>query len=203
MRPIGSPANAPMRPPASAASVPARPSAPVATGYIAQRLAGAAPSQAAATLLPSPRAPAPGLATATANPPAAVARDEPLVHDADTEARWRQVLDGINARKRLLGAFLEESHFLGCGEQTLVVAMDDLHRAVIEEKDNRALLTDEVRRVFGQPLSVRCATLDAAGPLAQRPTLEETQAMVARTLAWFGGEAAHPEDRRAAEGNAG
>ena len=137
------------------------------------------------------------------NPPVAAARDEPLVCDADTEARWRQVLEGINARKRLLGAFLEESHFLGRGDQTLVVAMDDLHRAVIEEKDNRALLTEEVRRVFGQPLAVRCATLDAAGPLAQRPTLEETQAMVARTLAWFGGEAARPEDRRAAEGNAG
>ena len=59
------------------------------------------------------------------------------------------------------------------------------------------------RRVFGQPLAVRGAPLDSAGPIAQRPTMEQTQAMVAKTLAWFGGEAAPPDNRRAAEGNAG
>ena len=43
-------------------------------------------------------------------------------------------------RKRMLGAFLEESRVhRGSRGSTLVIAMDDLHRAVVEEKENRAL----------------------------------------------------------------
>ena len=102
---------------------------------------------------------------------------------------WRAALVAIHERKRLLGAFLEESHCLGRAGDRLHVAMDDLHRAVIEEKDNRQIVSEELRRAFGADVMLQWAPLEAAPPEAQRPSEEKTQAMVAKTLEWFGGEA--------------
>jgi DNA polymerase-3 subunit gamma/tau len=136
-------------------------------------------------------------APAGAAPAAAVAvQDEPIVRDAESEQRWREVIAAVNKRKRLLGAFLEESIFVGRAGAELVVAMDDLHGAVVEEKDNRALLAEEVRSVFGEDAVMRCAPLAAAGDLARGPSPEQTQAMVQRTLLWFRSEAVPPKERK-------
>jgi hypothetical protein len=117
--------------------------------------------------------------------------DEPLDQGAEVQAKWRDALASINQRKRLLGAFLEESTFLGVGGGRIVVCMDDLHRAVVEEKDNRTIVADEVRRAFGD-VTLHCAPLGAAGPPPERPSEEQTEAMVAKTLAWFGSDAPAP-----------
>ena len=164
------------RPPAATAF---RPPSPVATAPMSARPA------------PAPRpivaAPAP-LAEATTTTALA---DEPLDQSAEVQAKWREALASINQRKRLLGAFLEESTFLGAGGGRVVVCMDDLHRAVVEEKDNRTIVADEVRRVFGE-VTLHCAPLGAAGPLPERPSEEQTEAMVAKALAWFGSDAPAP-----------
>jgi hypothetical protein len=126
----------------------------------------------------------------------AVADDEsaPLL-DERVQGCWRDVLASINARKRMLGAFLEESRFLGVSGSTLVLATDDLHRAVIEENENKKLLAEEVRRAFGQPLELLCG----GGPAAQAPpsTSEpmDVQSMIDRAVAWFDGEKVAPAER--------
>ena len=164
------------RPPAATAFRPPPP--PVTTAPLAPKPVLSAPRPIAA-------APAPAAETATA------LADEPLDQGAEVQAKWRDALASINQRKRLLGAFLEESTFLGAGGGRIVVCMDDLHRAVVEEKDNRTIVADEVRRVFGE-VTLHCAPLGAAGPLPERPSEEQTEAMVAKALAWFGSDAPAP-----------
>src|SRR5262249_47141121 len=91
------------------------------------------------------------------------------------------------ARKRMLGAFLEEARLLSVTAQGIVVAMDDLHRAVVDEKENRALLASEVARVFGRTLAIECAPF-AVAAVAQRPSEQDLKPMIDRTIAWFEGE---------------
>jgi DNA polymerase-3 subunit gamma/tau len=159
-------------PAATAAATPAPPTAPRAART-------PAPPPAAA---PSPMAP--GVA-------ATVLEAEP----AAVEELWRQVLARVNQRKRLLGAFLEEGFLLGRSEGSIVLAMGDLHRSVVQEKENQGILAEEVVRAFGPGTQVRCEPLAAAGEAARTPTPEETKQMVAKTLEWFGGEAVPPRRR--------
>jgi hypothetical protein len=144
-----------------------------------------------------------GYAARPAPAPAAAAEavgiaEEPLAVDPDAERCWHAVIAGLNARKRVLGAFLEESRFAGIAGDALVLQLDDLHRAVVEEKENRALIADEVRRAFGRPLALRCtATETAAAP--RRPTLDEVKPMIDQAIAWFQGEVV---ERRVRNGEA-
>src|SRR5439155_540888 len=133
--------------------------------------APARPAPARVTLPPATstgslaaRAAAPGVATV------ATLADEPMDCSAGVEERWREVLAAINRRKRLLGAFLEESVFLGRASDRVVVAMDDLHRAVVEEKDNRGIVTEELRRAFGEERTLLCSPEDALGQNRDRQT---------------------------------
>jgi hypothetical protein len=120
--------------------------------------------------------------------------EHPVELDEATQRCWQETLVRINARKRMLGAFLEESRFLGCAEGKILMAMDDLHRAVVEEKENRALVAEELLRAFGRPLELRCLPADPS-EMPQKPAAGEVKEMVARTVAWFGGEAVAPADR--------
>lgn len=162
---------------ASASYAPPRPAPPTA--------APPAPAPAMAT--------APAAATATLVEPAVVATaDAPVLDDA-AEQSWRAVLDGINARKRMLGAFLEESRFAGVLGDRAVIAMDALHRAVIEEKDNRAMLEEELARVFGRRMVLASVPPSGAGvapaPVRRVPTAEDVRPMIEKTMAWFDAEA--------------
>ena len=125
--------------------------------------------------------------------PAATLEGE-VVRGEETERCWCETLAGINARKRMLGAFLEESRFVGLVGDALVVAMDDLHRTVVEEKENRALVQDEAKRAFGRALALRCAPLDSPLP-RRRPALEDVAPMVERAIEFFQGEAIEPQRR--------
>ena len=86
----------------------------------------------------------------------------------------------------MLGAFLEESRFLGLAGGALVLAMDDLHRAVVEEAENRALLLAEIRTAFGRPIELRCAPLAEAGLAAPQPL--DFRPMIDQAIAWFQGD---------------
>ncbi len=116
-----------------------------------------------------------------------------LVHDAEVERGWMQAVAGINGRKRMLGAFLEESTMLGLAGDTLVLSMDELHRAVVEESGNRTLLVEEVQRAFGRPLQVRC-TAAVTGP--PRPVQDDdVKPMIDRAIAFFDGDVIEREGR--------
>jgi DNA polymerase-3 subunit gamma/tau len=166
---------------ASAAPPPARPAPP--GGPVARYAHAVAPQPGRPPA--AQQAPAAGAtlaATATVAGPAepGVERDEAI------ENCWRETLRGLNGVKRMLGAFLEESQFLGLAGETLVLAMDDLHRTVVEEKDNRALLATEVQRAFGRSLALRC--VPPVGEPPARPAVSDVRPMVDQAIAWFQGD---------------
>ena len=109
--------------------------------------------------------------------------------------RWREALEAVNGSKRMLGAFLEECHFLGLAGETLVLAMDDLHRAVVEESENRAILAAEVRRAFGRSLALRFVPPVPEAP--RRPAPEDVRPLVDQAIAWFQGDVIEGTGRRA------
>jgi hypothetical protein len=116
-----------------------------------------------------------------------------LVHDVEVERGWIRAVAGVNGRKRMLGAFLEESTMLGIAGDMLVLSMDGLHRAVVEEAGNRTLLVEEVSRAFGRPLEVRCTAAVAPPP---RPLLDsDVKPMIDRAIAWFDGDVIERESR--------
>jgi hypothetical protein len=140
--------------------------------------------------------PAPDRAGATAGggAPAGVAAgatataeaEEPAEHSPELESRWRDVLGGINQRKRMLGAFLEACRFVGRAGVEVRVAMDDLRRVVVEEQENRALIGEEVRRAFGDECVLRCVTT-ATTPV--REVVASHAPLVDQAIEWFQGEA--------------
>jgi hypothetical protein len=106
---------------------------------------------------------------------------------ADGPARWASLVARINEKKPLLGAFLADSVFVSVDGQALVVAMDDLHRAVVEDKENRALVAAEIPRLFGRAYDLRCVAPQER-TARRRPTHEEIQPAIERAIAWCDGE---------------
>ena len=161
--------------PEAPAASPTRPGAPVAGGA-APRNAAPAPAAAAA----APRVePAPGI------PPRSAATAT-LERDERVESCWREAIAATNLKKRMLGAFLEESRLVGLGNGELVVAMDDLHRTVVEEKENRALVVEAIARAFNRPLGLKVAPLAAAGLTPPAPV--DYRPLVDQAIAWFQGD---------------
>jgi len=144
----------------------------------------------------SPKSAAPLWPSVTAGADAPVATlDAEVVCDEAAERCWRETLAGLNARKRMLGAFLEESHFVGLAGDALVVAMDHVHCMVVSEKENFALVTEEAQRAFGRALELRCVPLEASQQ-RRRPALEDVAPMVERAIEFFQGEVIEPKSRR-------
>jgi DNA polymerase-3 subunit gamma/tau len=147
---------------------------------------GVAPASAAAAPAATATAPAPAVALATAEDP--------------ESALWVRAVESVGKRKRMLGAFLEACRFLGLEADAVTLAMDDLHRAVIEEKDNRALTLEELARVYGRPLTLRCVALDAERA-APAPRNEDLNPMIDNAIRWFEGDIierpARPAERKA------
>ena len=163
------------------------------------RAAAPAAPPTAAVLPGGPRAAAPAATPAAAvwpglsvAAPAPVATlDVQVERTEEHERLWLATLEGINARKRMLGAFLEESRFVGLTADAVVVAMDDLHRTVIQEAANRTLVTDELKRAFGRALDLRLAPLGADAP-RRRAVLEDVAPMVERAIEFFQGDVIEP-----------
>ncbi len=157
------------------ASVPPVASAASGTSSASVAASAAATRPASAALLDEP---------AVSEPPAQALPSDERAHDL-----WRQVTGRINQSKRMLGAFLEESQFRGVSDEGLVIEADDLHAAVIEERDNRAIIHDMIREVFGAPIALRCVR--PAQPNAQRAarTNADVQPMIEQAIKFFDGEA--------------
>ncbi len=175
-----SPQAAAPAPPVARAPAPPAPLAPPAVAL-----------QAAA---PKPAEPLWPSVTAGADAPVATL-DAEVECDEAAERSWRETLAGLNVRKRMLGAFLEESHFVGLAGDALVVAMDHVHCMVVKEKENLALVTEAAQRAFGRALELRCVPLDASQQ-KRRPGLEDVAPMVERAIEFFQGEVIEPKVRR-------
>ena len=67
--------------------------------------------------------------------------------------------------------------------------MDALHRSVIDEPDNRALVEHAIARAFGAPLELRCSVETQAAP---RPRPADLKPLVDRAIAWFEGDVIQP-----------
>jgi DNA polymerase-3 subunit gamma/tau len=119
----------------------------------------------------------------------AIADDDEPKLDAEIEERWRTVVEAINGKKRMLGAFLQESRIVGVTSRALVLAMDALHRSVVDEHDNRFMVEQEMSRTFQTALSLRCV-VETTAPA--RPQPADLKPLVDRAIAWFDGDVIQP-----------
>jgi DNA polymerase-3 subunit gamma/tau len=135
-----------------------------------------------------------GLATEAATSKSAtttaVLDEEPKLDEA-IEQRWMTVVEAVNGQKRMLGAFLQESRLVGITGRALVLHMDALHRSVVDERDNRALVERHVAERFGTALTLQCVVAGAT----PRPQAENLEPLVDRAIAWFEGEMISPPGR--------
>jgi DNA polymerase-3 subunit gamma/tau len=151
----------------------------------------AAPGALARTPVAAPSGTTPSLAASGATRAAtgavvtatAVLEDAPRL-DETIEQRWMMVVEAINAQKRMLGAFLQESRLVGVSGRMLVLQMDALHRSVVDERENKALVERHVAERFGEALALQCVIAGAT----PRPQTEDLNPLVDRAIAWFEGE---------------
>ena len=118
----------------------------------AEPVLAAAPVVAAPMPVLASRSPAP---VAVAEAPASFA-DAPW----DAPGRWEDVVSQIKERKLMVGVFLAESRRTGWDGTTLLLAADEVHRSLLEARENREMLGQVMARVYERPLTVRF--LDAA-----------------------------------------
>jgi len=167
------------------------------------------PAPARGNRPPPPGAPtssAPNFASAQATVPVAVLEEAPapvvlpqteaLPSDERAELLWREVMSRINGSKRMLGAFLEESQFRGISGQGLVIEADDLHATVIEERDNRVIIHEAIRHVFGAPIALTCVRPTQPSPQRAVRTNADVQPMIERAIKFFDGEAVDMTPRK-------
>jgi DNA polymerase-3 subunit gamma/tau len=113
---------------------------------------------------PRRRAEAPSAPTLTPTP-------APVSHidsEWDAPELWDRVVSEVKDRKIMVGVFLAESRRAGWDGTTLRLAADEVHRSLLEARENRELLGEVMARVYGRPLSIRF--LDGvAEPAAPEP----------------------------------
>jgi hypothetical protein len=143
----------------------------------------AAPLRTATAEAPAP----PVTATAAAPVVGAATGALPTTVDAAAGATWTLAVQAVGKRKPMLGAFLEACRFVGFSEGRVTLAMDDLHRAVIDEKENRAMTLEELQRSFGRALELRCVPPDAA-MVAAPPAEADVKPMIENAIRWFEGD---------------
>ncbi len=87
--------------------------------------------------------------------PAGLATADP----SDPVVRWRQAVDRVKERKLLLGTCLEEGFFLGMagGNVRLALSVEHaFHRAMLELKENREILNEELEILYGRGAKLLC-----------------------------------------------
>jgi DNA polymerase-3 subunit gamma/tau len=151
--------------------------------------AGFTPPRASETPAPrpvataTPRAP---FTPAAMSAPVAMADDAAL--DEGVASAWKQTIARVNERKRMLGAFLEEIRLVGVAGDHLVLAMDDLHRSVIDASEHRPIMHEELARAFGRPIEFRCTTGEPVTPEQRAAKADSVNPMIERAMEVFDGE---------------
>jgi hypothetical protein len=133
---------------------------------------------------------------------------------SDPVVRWRNTVDRVKERKLLLGTCLEEGFFLGVAGTHVRIALSGehaFHRAMLELKENREILNEELERLYGRGARLLCESVVPPGatPTAwgadqaarAEPLVEAT--LVDRIVELFDGEVMEPGPRAPEpEGNA-
>lgn len=119
---------------------------------------------------------APASAPAALATPRSVGQSESKSVDAPTGGdsdRWRFVVERVKERKLLLGTCLEEGFFLGISGVHVTVALSpehSFHKAMLEMKENREMIQQELERGFARKLTFQCVARDAGPEQAEQRT---------------------------------
>jgi len=129
--------------------------------------------------------------------PASVEAADP----GDPVVRWRQAVDRVKERKLLLGTCLEEGFFLGMAGGNVRIALSGehaFHRAMLELKENRDILNEELERLYGRGAKLLCESMapsgadSAAARTGKRPDAVPEATLVDRIVELFDGEVLGP-----------
>jgi len=123
--------------------------------------------------------------------------------DTDPVVRWRNAVDRVKERKLLLGTCLEEGFFLGMAGTSVRIALSGehaFHRAMLELKENREILNEELERWYGRGARLVCEStvppgaepLGARAPDAGPPRPVVEASLVDRIVELFDGEVLGP-----------
>ena len=119
----------------------------------------------------------------------------------DPVVRWRHAVDRVKERKLLLGTCLEEGFFLGMAGGNVRIALSGehaFHRAMLELKENREILNEELERLYGRGAKLLCESMAASGAddstarLGKRPDAVPEATLVDRIVELFDGEVMGP-----------
>jgi len=175
---------APATPSPAPVSAPARIAAPASApaGFTPPR---ASEPPAAPRTTPTATRPA-SFSAPAASAPTAVAEDVTL--DDGIADAWKRTIARVNERKRMLGAFLEEIRLVGVADDALVLAMDDLHRSVIDSSEHRPIVHEELARAFGRPIAFRCTAGTPVTPAQRAAQTDSLKPIIERAMEVFDGE---------------
>jgi hypothetical protein len=185
----------------------AQPVAPAARPAWQPSQPPAAPAPAPGFTAPSGIAPAGpsniGIAapatTVSRGPQAAIDPADVALDDVVTDT-WQRTITFVNGRKRMLGAFLEESSLVGVAGDVLVLGMDDLHRSVIDTGEHRPMVLEELARAFGRTMDLRCVAGEAKSVTRRTSsTAESMKPMIDKAMQMFDGEIIEKAPERAPE----
>jgi DNA polymerase-3 subunit gamma/tau len=127
-------------------------------------------------------------APSRADSSAATAVADDITLDEGLADAWKRTIARVNERKRMLGAFLEEIRLVGVAGDAVVLAMDDLHRSVIDSTEHRPIVREELARVFGRPLEFRCTPGTPDTPAQRAAKADDLKPMIERAMEVFDGE---------------
>lgn len=123
-------------------------------------------------------------------------------NQADPVVRWRQAVDRVKERKLLLGTCLEEGFFLGMAGGNVRIALSGehaFHRAMLELKENRDILNEELERLYGRGAKLLCESMApssadsiATARAGKRPDAVPEATLVDRIVELFDGEVLGP-----------
>ncbi len=130
--------------------------------------------------------------TATAEAPGA----EGAELDEAIRAAWQATITAVNGRKRMLGAFLEQSKLVGVAAGELVLAMDDLHRSVLDAPEARAIVQEELARSFGRALRLQCMAGAPETPEQRAAKADSLKPIIDRAMQVFDGEVIERGEKR-------
>jgi len=164
------------------------------------------PPRSTLSAVPAAAGAEPMIAPSTGSP-AALRLVEPAGVEAadasDPVVRWRSAVDRVKERKLLLGTCLEEGSFLGLAGSNVRIALSvehAFHRAMLELKENREILNEELERSYGRGARLLCESVPSAqgagesggGQGASTPAGPEAS-LVERIVQLFDGEVMGPE----------
>ena len=93
--------------------------------------------------------------------------------------RWRFVVERVKERKLLVGTCLEEGAFMGVSGAHLTIALTpehSFHRAMLEMKENRELIQQELERGFERKLSFECVVREGGPDLVEQRSRADREA---------------------------